>query len=346
MGADGFIAVTSLRELFRRCSRLLNVLDLEGTLLETIPDEVFKLIHLRYLGLRDTKVKMVPKLIRKLENLDTLDLAGTYVTELPDEILYLQKLHNLISYHLKLSVYFEFKDYSGFKAPSQIGSLRSLQVLWMIEIDQRSEGGVSIVKELGRLTQLRELGIGDLRREDGVTLCSSIEKLNNLRVLYIISTKENEVLDLQSVSPVPPFLQQLLLNGRLEKFPHWIPSLHGLVTLNLGLKGLRWVRVDEGAMPHLENLVIRNSELIEEVPLGIEHLTHLQTFELSDMSEKLISKLNREVQDGDYWKIVHIPQVRIWYSEPDQSEVKFLWGSVLRMTPRGQGTFEMSAETF
>ncbi|KAL7188058.1 hypothetical protein ACSBR1_037995 [Camellia fascicularis] len=62
------------------------------------------------------------------------------------------------------------------------------------------------------------------------------------------------------------------------------------------------------------------------------------------MSEKLISKLNREVQDGDYWKIVHIPQVRIWYSEPDQSEVKFLWGSVLRMTPRGQGAFEMSAE--
>ncbi|KAL7188057.1 hypothetical protein ACSBR1_037994 [Camellia fascicularis] len=207
MGADGFIAITSLRELFRRCSRLLKVLDLEGTLLETIPDEVFKLIHLRYLGLRDTKVKMVPKLIGKLENLETLDLAGTYVIELPDKILYLQKLHNLISYHLKLSIYFEFEDYSGFKVPSQIGSLQSLQVLWMIEIDQRSKGGVSIVKELGRLTQLRELGIGDLRREDGVTLCSSIEKLSNLRVLYIISTKEDEILDLQFVSPVPPFFQ-------------------------------------------------------------------------------------------------------------------------------------------
>ncbi|KAL7166720.1 hypothetical protein ACSBR2_037399 [Camellia fascicularis] len=367
------LPIASLHELFRRCSRLLNVLDLEGTPLETIPNEVFKLIHLRYLGLRDTKVKMVPKLIGKLENLETLDLVGTYVTELPDEILYLQKLHNLILYHLKLSIYFEFKDYSGFKAPSQIGSLQSLQVLWMMEIDQRSEGGVSILKELGRLTQLRELGIRDLIREDGVTLCSSIEKLSNLLVLYIISTKEDEILDLQSVSLVPPFLQQLLLNGCLEKFPHWIPSLHGLVTLNLGwsklrddhlqslqelpnlaelilelayegevlcfkaggfrrlkflylhrLKGLRWVRLKKGAMPHLENLVIRNSELIEEVPLGIKHLTHLQTFELSDMSEKLISLLNREVQDGDYWKIAHIPQVRIWYSELDQNEVKFL----------------------
>ncbi|KAL7188050.1 hypothetical protein ACSBR1_037987 [Camellia fascicularis] len=358
------LPIASLREVFRRGSRLLNVLDLQGTPLETIPDEVFKLIHLRYLGLRYTKVKMVPKLIGKLENLETLDLVGTYVTELPDEILHLQKLRNLTLYHLKSNNFFEFGDLSGFKAPSQIGSLQHLQVLSMIEVDQRNEGGISIVKELGKLTQLRELHIGDLRREDGVTLCSSIEKLNNLRLLEVMSTKKDEILDLQSVSPVPLFLQHLNLFGRLEKFPHWIPSLHGLVALTLGwsklrddtlqslqelpnlaklifdeayegeglcfkaggfqrlkelhlskLKGLRWVRVEEGAMPHLERLSIRSSELMEEVPSGIEHLTHLQTFGLADMSEKLISKLNREVQDGDYWKITHIPQVRIWYLE-------------------------------
>ncbi|CAL5417088.1 unnamed protein product [Camellia sinensis] len=358
------LPIASLRELFRRGSRLLNVLDLAGTPLETIPDEVFKLIHLRHLGLRDTKVKMVPKLIGKLKKLETLDLGGTYVTELPNEILHLQKLRNLTSFHLKSStICFEFGNMSGFKAPSQIGSLQSLQELWMIQADQRSKGGVSIVKELGRLTQLRELAIGDLRREDGVTLCSSIEKLSNLSILCVMSTKKYEILDLQSLSPVPRFLQELNLTGRLEEFPHWIPSLHGLVTLILGwsklrddplqslqelpnlaklvlnqayegeglcfkaggfqrlkdlllykLKGLRWVRMEEGAMPHLETLDIRNSELMEEVPSGIEHLTNLQTFELGDMSKKLISKLDREVQDGVYWKIAHIPKVRIWYS--------------------------------
>ncbi|KAL7188088.1 hypothetical protein ACSBR1_038025 [Camellia fascicularis] len=106
--------------------------------------------------------------------------------------------------------------------------------MWMIKADQRSEGGVSIVKELGRLTQLRTLAIGDLRREDGVTLCSSIEKLNNLRRLGVMSTKEDEIIDLQYLFPDPRFLQQLYLTGRLEKFPHWIPPLHGLVTLTLG----------------------------------------------------------------------------------------------------------------
>ncbi|THF96792.1 hypothetical protein TEA_004191 [Camellia sinensis var. sinensis] len=315
-----------------------------------------------------TKVKMVPKLIGKLEKLETLDLGGTYVTELPDEILHLQKLRNLLSYYLKSRItYFEFGDMRGFKAPSQIGSLQSLQVLSMIEVDQRSECGVSMVKELGRLTQLRELHIGNLRREDGVTLCSSIEKLGNLCRLEIISTKEDEILDLQSLSPVPRFLQLLHLIGHLEKFPHWIPSLHGLVDLTLGwsklrddplqslqelpnlaklileqayegeglcfkaggfqrlkhlhlykLKGLRWVRVEEGAMPHLEGLSIRNSELMEEVPSGIQHLKNLQTFELCEMSEKLISKLDREVQDEDYRNIAHIPEVIIWYREHDQ----------------------------
>ncbi|CAL5352373.1 unnamed protein product [Camellia sinensis] len=227
----------------------------------------------------------------------------------------------------------------------------------MIEADQRSEGGVNIVKELGRLTQLRTLGIGDLRREDGVTLCSSIEKLSDLRRLGVRSTKEDEILDLQSPSLVPQFLQQLYLKGRLEKFPPWIPSLYGLFSLILGwsklrddplqsleelpnlamlvldqayegeglcfkaagfqrlkdlrlskLKVLRWVRVEKGAMPHLETPGIKNSELMEEVPSGIEHLTNFQTFELGDMSKKLISKLDREVQDGDSWKIAHIPQ--------------------------------------
>ncbi|KAL7211213.1 hypothetical protein ACSBR2_014148 [Camellia fascicularis] len=200
---------------------MLNVLDLSGTPLETIQDEVFKPIHLRYLGLRNTKVKMVLKLIGKLENLETLDLGGTYVTELPDEILHLQKLCNLASFHLKSgSIYFEFGDRSGFKASSQIGSLQSLQELWMIEVDQRSEGGVSIVKELGRLTQLRTLAIGNSRREDGVILCSSIEKLTNLHILHVISTKEDEILGLQSLSLVPRFLHELSLTGHLERFLH------------------------------------------------------------------------------------------------------------------------------
>ncbi|THF96415.1 hypothetical protein TEA_015441 [Camellia sinensis var. sinensis] len=198
----------SLGELFRCGSRLLKVLDLGGIPLETIPDEVFKLIHLKYLSLRGTKVKMVPKLIGKLENLETLDLENTYVIELPDEILRLKKLRHLLLFSYKSrSFYIEFRDFHGFKAPSQIGSLQSLQALSKIDVDQRSGCGISIVKELGRLTQLRTLTIKNLRREDGATLLSSIENLSNLRKLFVATTKDDELLDLQSLSPIPPFLQ-------------------------------------------------------------------------------------------------------------------------------------------
>ncbi|KAL7218002.1 hypothetical protein ACSBR2_011267 [Camellia fascicularis] len=41
----------------------------------------------RYLSLRGTKVKIIPKSIGKLQNLETVDLKHTYVTELPDDIL-------------------------------------------------------------------------------------------------------------------------------------------------------------------------------------------------------------------------------------------------------------------
>ncbi|CBI24372.3 unnamed protein product, partial [Vitis vinifera] len=56
------------------------------------------LFHLRYLSLRRTKVKMLPKSIGKLQNLQTLDLKHSLVDALPVEIEKLQKLHHILSY--------------------------------------------------------------------------------------------------------------------------------------------------------------------------------------------------------------------------------------------------------
>ncbi|THG02898.1 hypothetical protein TEA_007619 [Camellia sinensis var. sinensis] len=83
-----------------------------------------------------------------------------------------------------------------------------------------------------------------------------------------------------------------------------------LVILDLrGLKGLRWVKVEAGSMPHLEELIMVECELVEELPSGIEHLTNLKYLELNDMSDGLISSLNRDLERGNYWKIAHIPKV-------------------------------------
>ncbi|CAL5390482.1 unnamed protein product [Camellia sinensis] len=319
--------------------RLLTVLDLRGALLETFPNEVLKLLQLRYLSLRGTKVKIIPKSIGKLQNLETLDLKQTYVTELPDDILKLQRLRHILLYRYIIADVpsYPFGHQCGFKAPTEIGRF------------------------VGNLTQLRKLQIESLRNEDGRVLCSSLEKLSNLRSLIVRATEEDEIIDLDSLSSPPQLLRMLCLEGSLHKVPHWIPSLHSLESIVLrwsklrdadpleslqdlpnlvelqllqtyegaelcfkaggfqrlvlldlhGLKGLRWVKVEAGSMPHLERLTIVECELVGELPFGIEHLTNLKSLNLNNMSDGLISSLNRDLERENNWKIAHIQKVWI-----------------------------------
>ncbi|KAL7187979.1 hypothetical protein ACSBR1_037925 [Camellia fascicularis] len=372
-GVDEPMSESSMPLLFNGGLRLLKVLHLRNTCLERFPGDVVKLFHLRYLSLSGTNVKVLPKSIGLLWNLETLDLKNTYVRELPVEILRLQKLRHLLLYRTETGqTYLPFHCKHGFEAPSKIGGLQSLQKLCFLEANHAN--GSTIVKEIGRLTQLRRLGVLELRREDGVGLCSSIGKLSNLRSLDVTSIKQDEILDLQSLSPPPRFLQRLYLTGRLEKLPPWITSLHGLTCLCLwgsklrddpleslqdlpnlvflllvdeafegealcfkagrfqrleylglqSLKGLRWLTMEDRTMSRLEKLIIWNCKLLEELPSGIEHLSNLKYLELADMSDKLISQLHRDVKDGNFWKIEHIPKMWIGDSKDGHWKERYL----------------------
>ncbi|KAK2968234.1 hypothetical protein RJ640_027064 [Escallonia rubra] len=61
------------------------------------------------------------------------------------------------------------------------------------------------------------------------------------------------------------------------------------------LKGLRSLTMEDGAMPHLEEIYFHNCKLVDELPLGIQHLTNLQFLRLDDMPDKLTMPL--QVQD-------------------------------------------------
>ncbi|KAJ6388982.1 hypothetical protein OIU77_027354 [Salix suchowensis] len=157
---------------------LLNVLDLQGAPLKEFPNEVVNLFLLKYLSLRYTKVDAIPNSIGNLQNLETLDLKHSRVTELPVGILKLQKLLHLLS----------------------------VEKLCFIEAKQ----GIRLLMELGKLNQLRRLGIVKLSKKDGKALCSSIENLGNLHALSVTSIEENEIIDMQSLSSPPPLLQRAL----------------------------------------------------------------------------------------------------------------------------------------
>ncbi|KAG8375147.1 hypothetical protein BUALT_Bualt10G0070100 [Buddleja alternifolia] len=241
-----------LYKVLRSGCKLLKVLNLRKAPLEIIPNEVFKCYHLEYLSLRDTEVKLIPKAIGNLRKLETLDLKRSRVTELPIEILKLQRLQYLLVYRYKVDYgYIQFDNIQSFKAPYEIGKLLSLQKLCYIDAGS-GVNGVKIVSEIGKLTELQRLCITKLKREDGLDLCSSLAKLTKLRSLCIYSIDESEVIDLQH-SQSPPFtlsfLRTLVLQGCLERVPHWIPSLNALTDLRL-----RWSRLKEDPLQYLQGL--------------------------------------------------------------------------------------------
>ncbi|KAK7407108.1 hypothetical protein VNO78_08751 [Psophocarpus tetragonolobus] len=233
--------------------KLLRVLDLQGAPLEVFPAEIVNLYLLKYLSLKNTKVKSIPGSIKKLQQLETLDLKHTYVTVLPVEIVELQRLRHLLVYRYEIESYVYFHSRHGFRVSAPIGLLQSLQKLCFIEADQ------ALMVELGKLTQLRRLGIRKMRQQDGAALCSSIEKMINLRSLSITAIEDDEIIDIHNISRPPRYLQQLYLSGRLDNFPHWINSLKNLVRV-----GLKWSRLEEDPLVHLQDLPnLRHLEFLQ-----------------------------------------------------------------------------------
>ncbi|XP_040366513.1 disease resistance protein RPM1 isoform X2 [Rosa chinensis] len=249
--ADGRVTKFRIHDLFREIitskTRSQNFATIAKEQNVTLPAKIRRLsIHNTLQYVQTNRVKTIPRFIGKLQNLETLDLKHSRVTELPVEILKLQHLRYLLVYRYEFVPYEDFHSTYGFKVLAKIGALKSLQKLCFIEVNQ---GGSALLRELGKLVQLRRLGIVKMRKKDGKALSSSIEKLSKLYALSITSVEEDEIIDLQHLCSPPLLLQHLYLRGRLEALPHWIPSLHSLVKLYL-----KWSRLRDDPLAFLQYL--------------------------------------------------------------------------------------------
>ena len=126
------------------------------------------------------------------------------MSELPVEICRLRKLRYLMAYIKDNDVEFNIYFPQAVKIPSGIGRVQSLQKLSKIEANNNA-----LITELGSLGQLRKLEIAELKRENGIALCTVLETISHLQSLRIRATSEEEILELQSMSSPPPFLQTL-----------------------------------------------------------------------------------------------------------------------------------------
>ncbi|ERN18446.1 hypothetical protein AMTR_s00190p00027950 [Amborella trichopoda] len=219
--------------------RLLRVLDLGGVLLQNLPNEVGNLIHLRYLGLMNTGIQELPMSLLKLQRLETLDCRGTNLDHVPSEISSLHNLTHLLIYKRKAS-HTEFwiqvlstgkfsvhEEYVPFNV--SVGRLTSLRTLKHVRVD------LTVFKELGELNQLEKLKIQLVNVEDGHELWGSLQRMRNLRSLYLSSMDVQNPVSLESMpSPLSlPPLNQLCLNAILVKLPMSLCSLRSLRMLAL-----------------------------------------------------------------------------------------------------------------
>jgi disease resistance protein RPM1 len=220
-------------KLFKKF-KLLKVLDFEEAPIDYLPQEVGNLFHLKNLRLRRTKVKILPKSVGRLQNLQTLNVLEIAVHELPIEILRLSKLRYILAHSHDFEIECSFHS-MRVKIHEGVGCLKDLQTL--LTIDDHHGGG--LFEELGKLSQLRILGISRMIAERGRALCTSIKNMVHLKNLHVGSISENEIIDLQSISSPPPFLKHIYLRGRLKKLPNWILELQNLVTLILFFSSLK-----------------------------------------------------------------------------------------------------------
>ncbi|WVZ62180.1 hypothetical protein U9M48_011954 [Paspalum notatum var. saurae] len=188
---------------FRDCYasfRLLRVLSLRHCHIHKVPDNVSNLFNLHYLDLGYTKLNEIPRSIGKLSNLQTLYLKGC-VLELPSDLTMLTKLQHLI---IDVGRF-------GSSASNKICQQEHLQTLKNIEANG------CVVRNLGCLTRMRSLGISKVQESYNTDLWTSVSNMKALASLAVIAADRNrDVLDLSELKPLP-YLEKLMLSGRLDK---------------------------------------------------------------------------------------------------------------------------------
>ncbi|KAE8722276.1 hypothetical protein F3Y22_tig00014213pilonHSYRG00088 [Hibiscus syriacus] len=171
-----------------------------------------------------------------------------------------------------------------------IGSLESLEKL--CHVDFPSQNGEHFGRELRRLKWLRKLGITKLKSDCGEALCGAIKQMPHLYALCISAVKENEVLELESMSP-PPSLHRLRLQGQLMTLPGWISGLENLVKISL-----HWSGISYGSLKILGDLPKLLEVWLHEGYDGVElHFEQGKFQKLKFLALRSLYKLEKVVID-------------------------------------------------
>lgn len=205
------------------------------------------LLQLRYLGIDNTPVDEIPEEIGELRFLQTLHLRNTKIEELPQSVGQLRQLKFLCA------------DVGSTRAEEWIGNLTSLEKLSLNFVSP------NIVKELKKLTELRELEIyiQEFDESSNEALVESLSHLPKMKVLRLLGAGWcSEEINWEGYVP-PHGLRDLHLSIESSRLPAWINSLRlpNLSHLYMSVKSVEEVEVATlGGCPKLIALTLFTRE--------------------------------------------------------------------------------------
>ncbi|CAN8252605.1 unnamed protein product [Cochlearia groenlandica] len=337
--------------------RSLRVLNLFGAQFRRrkLPKSIGKLIHLRYLSLKETNLSVLPSSLGNLELLIYLDLEIYETTvHIPNVLKKMKKLRYLM-----------LPDELSNKTKLELSGLVKLETLKNFSIKHGS------VKDLICMTKLRTLWICCASDNTGeevlpLSLSTSLKHLGEL-MLYNKRNSHVQPLKIDAGAFVSGFrrLNQLSLDIKIEKLPNELqfPSriasvslsscdlpedpmpvlekLHNLKKLSLELNAYTGKKmvcsktgfpklhtlefsildnleewiVEEESMPCLCHFEINDCRKLKNLPDGLRKMTTLQELRVGWMENAFKDKL---IQGGeDYYKVQHVSCV-VFYNCGDE----------------------------
>ncbi|KAF8393969.1 hypothetical protein HHK36_020171 [Tetracentron sinense] len=298
---------TKIKELPNSIVKLQNLetLDLGGiTFLCKLPNEIFKLKRLRYFKFGNIK-------------------AGPVSINESEEQVGIWSLVNL-------EVLRVINVYQGGRVTRELGRLTKLRRLAIRGL--RRKDGADLCCSIEKMSNLRFLDVMRSERKEFLDIQSLSSPPMLLQKLYLVGGLEkfpNWISSLKNLEMIS------LTESKLRYDPlEVLQALPNLVGLTLHeaydgeemcfkegrfqtlkhlelcrLESLRLVRVEEGALSHLQYLCIFECKMLEKVPLGIECLSNLKVLMLSEMSNEFVTSLNPKEQGRDNWKVAHVPTI-------------------------------------
>ncbi|KAH7513295.1 hypothetical protein FEM48_Zijuj12G0185000 [Ziziphus jujuba var. spinosa] len=278
-------------------------------LVSSIPKQLGKLIHLRYLmidGDKYDRLNAIPASICKLPFLQTIDIKFCVINWLPKDIWRMKQLR-----HLKIS--------KGIRLPvpritMYESTLSNLQVLSRLVVTSQT---VSLVTKC-RFPNVRKLHLGhadnNLSEDKQKALLASLEKLQSLETLKISGFRIVQPhFDIFPSSPTKISIDQCYLDrdhmrmlGRLTNLRVLKITMAGPMSISCisgefpQLEVFQMVHVDipvwameSGSMPNLQRLVIKGCKDLRYLPQELCCITTLRLVEVSQVSAELITSIRK-----------------------------------------------------